>query len=143
MARALGARSNTLWAYVARRRKELDLTQQQVANALGLTSSEFVGLIERGRRQPNYERLPDLAEILETRVIDLFLMALQDVYPNLAFILAQPAQKSVRFRHRVSTVPTDELRRRLDFLSSNVRQRIVEMINQLYEDQTTRPAKRA
>lgn len=122
------------------RRTELGLTQREVAEALGLQAKEFVGFIERGTRQPNYERLPALAKILETSVVTLFQLVIWDSYPNLAKLIfgkkAQPIHV-VHLKSEVSTV------RKLNALPLDSKQVITKMINDLYADHMGQPRRRA
>src|ERR1017187_4720795 len=139
MPKAMGQRTNTLGAHILKRRTALGLTQRDVAQALGLRTDEFVGLMERGQRQPNYERLPELATALQTPVFVLFRLAIRDVYPGLAQILFR---KTVGFRKPSRPPKTYDLMDRLDSLSPNVRRTIIEMINRLHQEQDARAVKK-
>ncbi|MGB9662428.1 MAG: helix-turn-helix transcriptional regulator [Moorellaceae bacterium] len=52
-------------------RKEKGLTQQQVADMLGITRS-FYGMIETGDRNPTLDLAKRIAEIFGTGIEDLF-----------------------------------------------------------------------
>lgn len=68
-------------AIIRARRTELGLTQEAVAAAAGWTAAEMVGLVEAGRRSPNFDRIPALAKKLEMNAADLCLVALAESYP--------------------------------------------------------------
>lgn len=48
-------------------RKKLGLTQEQVANQLGITKSAYCGY-ETGKRQPDVTKLKELAKVLNIKV---------------------------------------------------------------------------
>lgn len=52
---------------VKRYRKEADMTQAQLAEKIGVAQT-FVGLIERGERQPSIETLVALADVFNVEV---------------------------------------------------------------------------
>lgn len=53
------------------RREELNLSQADVADALGVNAS-YIGLLERGERSPSVEVLLKLAEAVQVSPADLF-----------------------------------------------------------------------
>ncbi len=53
------------------KRKDLGVTQKQVASDLGISRS-FYGLIETGRRDPSLGLAMELANYFETTIVDLF-----------------------------------------------------------------------
>lgn len=55
---------------IKKRRKELNLTQQELADRLGL-SLNFIGKIEVAFSKPSLDTLIDIAEKLETTVSEL------------------------------------------------------------------------
>ena len=55
---------------IKKRRKELHLTQQELADRLGL-SLNFIGKIEAAFSKPSLDTLIDIAEKLETTVSEL------------------------------------------------------------------------
>ena len=55
---------------IKKRRKELNLTQQELADRLGL-SLNFIGKIEVALSKPSLDTLIDIAEKLETTVSEL------------------------------------------------------------------------
>ena len=139
MPKAIGRRTNHFGEHLLQRRTALGLTQRHVAQGLGLRTDEFIGLMERGLRQPNLERLPELAAVLRTPVFVLFRLAIRDVYPGLALILFR---KTAGFRKSNRPPKTYDLMDRLDSLSPNVRRTIVNMIDRLHEEQDTQLAKK-
>ena len=124
-------RTNRFGQFVLKRRNELGLTQREIADALGLEAKEFVGLIEKGQRRPNYERLPKLAQILNTSVVTLFQLIIWDTYPYLAEVIfskkAQPVNV-VKFKAESSVT------KKLNALPLDSRQIIVRMIDSLYAE---------
>ena len=89
MPRTLGKHTNHFGPFIRQRRRELSLTQREVAAALKVSAPEFVGMIESGLRKPNFERLPALAEVLQVPVLEMIQMAFADVYPSLVGYLTQ------------------------------------------------------
>jgi len=71
---------NPFGTFVRTRRRELGMTQRQVAQAVGVTP-EAITLIEAGRRQPELERVPALADALETDRQTLCRLALETRAP--------------------------------------------------------------
>jgi transcriptional regulator with XRE-family HTH domain len=53
------------------RRNELDMTQQQVANAAGMKQQEYARLESGGRLNPRIETLESVAGALRCRIDDL------------------------------------------------------------------------
>jgi transcriptional regulator with XRE-family HTH domain len=51
-------------------RRARGLTQEDLARSLGM-STAYISLIERGRRNPPYTRLVEIARVLAVRVRDL------------------------------------------------------------------------
>lgn len=56
---------------IARRRKQLGMTQDDLAERLKISGSAM-SRIESGQASPRFSRLEELAEILECQVADLF-----------------------------------------------------------------------
>lgn len=52
-------------------RRHRDLTQEQLAEAVGLTD-HFIRMIESGREMPSFKTLAKLAQALSTEVVELF-----------------------------------------------------------------------
>ena len=52
-------------------RRNLDITQEQLAEAVGITS-ESISNIERGKTAPSFETLEKIAEVLQVQVKELF-----------------------------------------------------------------------
>jgi len=55
---------------IKRRRKELGLTQEEVAHKIGI-SRVYMGYIEQGRHSPSLEVLEKIARALKTSVANL------------------------------------------------------------------------
>lgn len=56
---------------IARRRKQLGMTQDELAEKLEISASAM-SRIESGQASPRFSRLEDLANILQCQVADLF-----------------------------------------------------------------------
>ncbi len=69
------------------RRRQLDLTQAEVAAACGLTQMSIT-LVEGGRRRLSLDRVPRLAAALQVSPQELCQLALRCRYPKLAAALA-------------------------------------------------------
>lgn len=69
------------------RREELQLTQADVARALDIKSSEFIGMVENGQRRLDLNRLPALADVLKLDSEKLCRLALFEEAPQLALSL--------------------------------------------------------
>ncbi len=72
---------NDFSTFVRRRRQELSKTQRQVAQACGVVP-EMITFIESGRRRPDPERLPLLADALEVDRTALCRLALATWHPR-------------------------------------------------------------
>lgn len=81
----------TLADVLRRRRLELDLRQADVARACGVTP-EAICLIECGKRLPDFDRLPLLAEALSLDLKELYDLALQERTPKLCQALSANAR---------------------------------------------------
>lgn len=53
------------------RRKDLDLTQEELADKVGVTQ-DTISRVENGTTPPKFEKLPDYAGALGCSVLDLF-----------------------------------------------------------------------
>ncbi len=56
---------------IQKRRKELDLTQEDVADKVGI-SRAYMGYIEQGRYAPSLEVLEKVAKALKSPISDFF-----------------------------------------------------------------------
>lgn len=63
--------NETFGEFVKSRRKELQLTQRAVAQALGMNSIAYISEVESGTRHLPEEHWPKLAELLQTTVEEL------------------------------------------------------------------------
>jgi transcriptional regulator with XRE-family HTH domain len=69
------------------RREELDLTQVDIANAIGIKSSEFIGMVEKGYRSLELNKVPLLADALQIERETLCRVALFEAAPQIAMAL--------------------------------------------------------
>jgi hypothetical protein len=68
---------------VRKRREELGLSQAKLSRALGIVSSEFVCLVESGKRSFALNNLPRVAEVLSLDAADLCRCGLYEAAPRL------------------------------------------------------------
>jgi transcriptional regulator with XRE-family HTH domain len=79
-------------SFLRKRRLELNRTQREIAQACDFTP-EMVTLMESGRRRPDPEWVPYLADALETDRTALCQLALQTWHPNFyAELKGEPIQ---------------------------------------------------
>lgn len=53
-------------------RRDRDMTQEQLAERCGI-SADYVSNMERGNKNPSFEMIAKLAEVLEVEVSELFI----------------------------------------------------------------------
>lgn len=114
--------------FVRQRREELNLTQVDIARAVGVTSGDFISLVEKGIRRLDLDRIPRLAEVLNTDPITLAKMAIEEQHPLLANTLFSTTKN---FR-RIPT-ETDVAAKKLMQLPRHVRRMALSMIDVLFE----------
>ena len=89
---------NTIGAILANRRKQLGLTQEVVAIGVNILSPEFIGLVERGKRHFDLNKIPKLAHVLglpRNRPVEVYLNEhAPDAYKVL-FEAANPLQVNI------------------------------------------------
>ena len=59
-------------------RKEANLTQEQLAKALGYQTATIISMWENGERMPPTSKLPALARLLRCSISDLFAADMSD-----------------------------------------------------------------
>ena len=128
MPRTMEKRTNYFGPYIKKLRHKSGLTQRQVAEALDVSSPEFVGMIESGLRKPNFERLPALAKVLEVSVLEMIQMAFADVYPSLVPYLT--------YEQSTQGLKASRMGEKLYALDSSIRQPIIKMINKFYAERS-------
>lgn len=134
MPRTLGKHTNHFGPFIRQRRRELSLTQREVAAALKVSAPEFVGMIESGLRKPNFERLPALAEVLQVPILEMIQMAFADVYPSLVGYLTQ--------EQTAQTAKANRLGQKLYALPQPIRQPIIKMIDKFYAERSVEKKER-
>lgn len=114
-----------------KRRDALGLTQLDVARAVGVTSPDFISLVEKGIRNLDLDRVPRLAEVLRVDSPELCRIALEEQYPLLAHALLQtPA------RRRQPISEADAAAEKLKLLPRNLRIMAINMIDALSQRET-------
>ena len=78
-----------------RRRNSLNLTQAEVAAAVGWSTPEMVSQVEVGRRHPALDRVPDLAAVLALDAGKLCVALLQEIAPRFLASLNLPIDQNV------------------------------------------------
>jgi transcriptional regulator with XRE-family HTH domain len=80
------------------RRLAMGKSQRQVAEAIGIKSSDFICLVEKGRRGLHLDHIPQLAQVLEVDPAELCRLALEARAPQLAAVIfaAAPAVAEVQ-----------------------------------------------
>jgi transcriptional regulator with XRE-family HTH domain len=106
--------NSSLGALIRERRRQLDLTQEEVARQIK-TSVPFVGHLEANKRRPSEATITKLAEVLGFDRSDLFFRA----YPQTKALLEQPSSVDAasaweEFRedeqlHRIHGVSPEEM----------------------------------
>jgi transcriptional regulator with XRE-family HTH domain len=111
-----GEKSRTFGEVIRKRRRELDLTQGELANMIE-TSTPYVGLLESDQRHPSDTTVTKLADVLGLDRSELFFLA----NPNAKALLrpvenqaAKPANAWEQFQgdqrlQRMHNVTTDEM----------------------------------
>ncbi len=116
---------------IRRRREGLGLSQEEVAEQLGLTA-DFVGLCEKGKRWIGLDRIPKLAEILEVNAKELAVTALSEEAPELAEVILH-GKLSVDYQIPSLGKAEQGTFLRLMALDRNQREPILATINALYD----------
>jgi transcriptional regulator with XRE-family HTH domain len=136
---------NPFAALLCRRREELGLYQNEVAEDCGVTP-EAIGLIEAGRRQPDLERIPRLATALELDPAPLCRLALRVRSPNFYAALlgedfaVEPAPGEDPAALVVVELDREDAQwvRQMRALDSRTRYHLRELADRLVREQVTR-----
>jgi transcriptional regulator with XRE-family HTH domain len=67
---------------IRERREELNLSQGAVASKLKISSPEFIGMVEKGVRRLELNKVPLLAVALQLDSLDLCRIALHEAHPG-------------------------------------------------------------
>ena len=97
--------SSNLGRLLRQRRRQLDITQQEVAKKVGVRAN-YVGYLERGMRRPSTSVLVKLAKVLDLDRQELFFLAHPQVRGFLDDQIPEPRQsvwKSFRANKRLHT----------------------------------------
>ncbi len=95
-----GDKSRTFGEVIRRRRRELDLTQGELADTIE-TSTPYVGLLESNQRRPSDAIVSKLADALGLDRGDLFFLA----NPNARELLKGDGQETPAAEYGVGAVP--------------------------------------
>ena len=89
---------NTIGAILADRRKKLGLTQEAVAIGVNILSPEFIGLVERGKRHFDLNKIPKFAHVLGlpgNRLVEVYLNEHAPEAYKVLFEAANPLQVNI------------------------------------------------
>jgi transcriptional regulator with XRE-family HTH domain len=103
--------------FIRDRRRELGLTQRQVAEALGLKSIAFFSDIEAGNRKPAWTLIPTLAHVLQTDVETLRSHDIRSPLAEVRTLLQTHPEYAVAFRRVIDhsrKLGADEVLRRIE-----------------------------
>jgi transcriptional regulator with XRE-family HTH domain len=103
--------------FIRERRRQLGLTQRQVAEALGLKSIAFFSDIEAGHRKPARELMPALAGVLQTDIEALRSHDIRSPLAEVRTLLQAHPEYAVAFRRVVDhsrELGADEVLRRIE-----------------------------
>jgi transcriptional regulator with XRE-family HTH domain len=79
---------------VARLRKEQGLTQEKLAEAIGKTT-DYISLLERGKRSPSFEAIIELADALEIPLHHLMNFTPSDSSPIVENLVSEPVDPAL------------------------------------------------
>src|ERR1035441_10277397 len=65
---------------VKSQRTNLNLTQRDVARAMGMSSVDYIGMVESGIRRLDFERLPAIAKVLHLDLDQITEMTFRELY---------------------------------------------------------------
>lgn len=123
---------------IRNRREELGLSRADVARAMGIKSSEFIGMIENGIRNLELNKVPRLADVLKIDPTDLCRLALFESAPLMAMSLFGVKPKDYQPR-KVDKVKESEFKltpeqaavqMKLFGLPSSIRNTVIQLIDQ-------------
>lgn len=101
--------AGTVGATVAAKRKQLGLSQEQLAEKIGI-QQESLSRMEKGTISPKFERLRQIAEALQCSVADLFREADEDATDRAATIADQLAQLTPEQQNAVVRIVEEAVR---------------------------------
>lgn len=76
--------TKSLATLIRQRREELQMSQADVARALDIKSSEFIGMVENGHRSFELNKIPRLADVLKLKRKEFCRLALFEQAPQFA-----------------------------------------------------------
>ena len=120
---------------IRNRRLQLNITQAEVAQRIGISSPDFISLVEKGSRRLDLDHIPRLAEVLQLDR-DLAQKALSESYPNLYRALSGTAAPAVREDTQKRFDYELDLVRKLQQFDKDVHKSVVKLIETLFRKQT-------
>jgi transcriptional regulator with XRE-family HTH domain len=122
--------------FIKARRLELNLTQSQLVERMGLRSPEFIHMLENNLRKMDLNRIPLLADALQVDRGDLTRIAMREYYP-LAHLAIFGSDDTGEIRPASKTVVEQDLTvQKLYGLRPRDRQTVRAMIESLYAAST-------
>jgi transcriptional regulator with XRE-family HTH domain len=107
----------TFGEFVRSKRRDLGLTQREVALALGLKSIAYLSDIEAGNRRPSRDLLPTLARALKTDIETLESHDVRGPLADVRQLLCSHPEYAVAFRRVIQhskDLGVDEVLRRIE-----------------------------
>jgi transcriptional regulator with XRE-family HTH domain len=117
-------------AFIKHRRVRLGLNQRELAEKIGY-QPEFIGMMEKGTRMLDLDRVPDMASALDVTTFSLAKLAIMALYPRLGRMLFR--NKNEFKTH--SSPKENNLLDKLAVLDSSLRHSVIDMVDRLYEQQ--------
>ena len=127
------------------RRQDLGITQSEVAKSVGVSSPEFIGMVEAGTRSIDLDRVPPLADALGLSRKDLVRAVLYEEHP-VAYkeIYGRGAPGTVKdTKDKVEAVELDpvkaDLLAKLESLPKDTQTTVYNLVDQLYKAHNRKP----
>lgn len=97
---------------ILRRRKELNLSQRDVARAMGMNSLDYIGMVESGIRRLDLERLKKISEVLELPLEKLVELHFRELYekPETRWLIDLLFGEHLDLARRINKLPAENQR---------------------------------
>jgi transcriptional regulator with XRE-family HTH domain len=122
-----------------KRRKDLGLTQKQVARALAINSTEIIAMVEAGGRRITLDKIPALADILLIDRVGLCKLAIQEFAPTVYQVFWGKEDASAPDELERAPKPVslwDEFRVKFDRLAPETQHAVLGFIDQMSKVET-------